>query len=132
MKKYTKLALFRYSCEYRRKVTLQLETQKWGSQFGAIRGAYEARLGFHVAQTPAPRGTGPRSASWSEQNSCFIQRTSANEFETTPTPGGDNETQIGALRNRTQRLQMNLGDGPLESHEQGLSNGPSPRTTRGH
>ena len=55
-----------------------------------------------------------------------------NEFETTPTPSGGNETQIGALHNRTQRLQMDLGDGPLESHEQGLSNGPSPRTIRGH
>ena len=42
--------------------------KRGGSQFGAIRGAYEARLGLHVAQTPAPRGTGPRSASWSEKN----------------------------------------------------------------
>ena len=62
----------------------------------------------------------------------YPARECENELETTPTPSGGNETQIGALRNRTQRLQMDLGDGPLESHEQGLSNGPSARTIRGH
>ena len=62
----------------------------------------------------------------------YPARECENELETTPTPSGGNETQIAALHNRTQRLQMDLGDGPLESHEQGLSNGPSPRTIRGH
>ena len=51
---------------------------KWGSQFGVNRDAYEGKLGFQVAQTPAPSGSGPRS--------CFIQSASANEFETTLTP----------------------------------------------
>ena len=62
----------------------------------------------------------------------YPARECENELETTPTPSGGNKTQIGALHNRTQRLQMDLGDGPLESHEQGLSNGPSARTIRGH
>jgi len=39
--------------------------------------------------------------------------------------------QIRALRNRTQRTRMIFEDGPMESHEQGLSNELSPRTIRG-
>ena len=50
-----------------RKGPLQRRHKKFGSHFGVIRGTYEARLGFHVAQTLAPRGTGPRSVSWSKK-----------------------------------------------------------------
>ena len=39
--------------------------------------------------------------------------------------------QIRALRNRTQRTRMVFGDGRLKGHEQGLSNGPSPKTIQG-
>ena len=46
------------------------------------RGACRAHLGFYVAQTPAPRGTGAGSSSCLKQiNSFLIHRASANELE---------------------------------------------------
>ena len=42
------------------------------------------------------------------------------------------ETQICAARDWTWRPQLELGDDPLESHEQGLSNELSMTSIRGH